>query len=1127
MSANDQSYTLPPATSNILGGIKVGSNLSVTQDGILSADDQSYMLPIASASTLGGIKVGERLSVTSSGVLSANDQSYTLPPATSNTLGGIKVGSNLSITQDGTLSADAGQYELPVASTNTLGGIKVGERLSVTSGGVLSANDQSYTLPPATSNTLGGIKVGNNLSVTQDGTLSADDQSYTLPIASASTLGGVKPDGSTITINSESGVISSTGEANTASNLGSGEGVFSSKSGANLQFKSLKAGSNVTISSDSSEITISSTGGGGGGMSNPMTTSGDLIVGGTYGTPTRLGVGSAGKFLKVGSSGNALEWGDGSSYTLPPATSNTLGGIKVGNNLSVTQDGTLSADAGQYELPVASTNTLGGIKIGERLSVTSSGVLSANDQSYTLPPATSNTLGGIKVGNNLSVTQDGTLSADAGQYELPVASTNTLGGIKIGERLSITSGGVLSANDQSYTLQPATSNTLGGIKVGNNLSVTQDGTLSADDQSYTLPIASDSTLGGVKPDGSTITINSENGVISSTGEANTASNLGSGEGVFSSKSGANLQFKSLKAGSNVTISSDSSEITISSAGGGGGGMSNPMTTSGDLIVGGTSGTPTRLGVGSAGKYLKVGSSGNSIEWGDGSSYTLQPATSNTLGGIKVGNNLSVTQDGTLSADDQSYTLPIASASTLGGVKPDGSTITINSESGVISSTGEANTASNLGSGEGVFLSKSGADLRFKSLKAGNNVTISSNSSEITIAASGGSGGMSNPMTTSGDLIVGGTSGTPTRLGIGSAGKFLKVGSSGNALEWGDGSSYTLPPATSNTLGGIKVGNNLSITQDGTLSADAGQYELPVANSNTLGGIKVGERLSVTSNGVLSASDQSYTLPPATSNTLGGIKVGNNLSVTQDGTLSADDQSYTLPVASASTLGGVKPDGSTITINSESGIISSTGEANTASNLGSGEGVFSSKSGVNLQFKSLKAGSNVTISADSSEITISSAGGGSGGMSNPMTTSGDLIVGGTSGTPTRLGVGSAEQALVVNTNCDGVTWKDVLSCTSKSLSSNGYFTFSDDLILQWGYLAFAGTNRKESTITLPVSFSSKNYSFSGLIKSNVSGTDKHSLCLSENARSSSTLTVCIYGADSSTTFNGITWIAVGY
>lgn len=34
-----------------------------------------------------------------------------------------------------------------------------------------------------------------------------------------------------------------------------------------------------------------------------------------------------------------------------------------------------------------------------------------------------------------------------------------------------------------------------------------------------------------------------------------------------------------------------------------------------------------------------------------------------------------------------------------------------------------------------------------------------------------------------------------------------------------GGGYTLPPATSETLGGIKVGSGLSIEEDGTLSAD--------------------------------------------------------------------------------------------------------------------------------------------------------------------------------------------------------------------------------------------------------------------------------------------------------------------
>lgn len=47
---------------------------------------------------------------------------------------------------------------------------------------------------------------------------------------------------------------------------------------------------------------------------------------------------------------------------------------------------------------------------------------------------------------------------------------------------------------------------------------------------------------------------------------------------------------------------------------------------------------------------------------------LRPATTTTLGGVKVGSGLSVAADGTLSADAQEYTLPIATATTLGGVK---------------------------------------------------------------------------------------------------------------------------------------------------------------------------------------------------------------------------------------------------------------------------------------------------------------------------------------------------------------------------------------------------------------------------------------------------------------------------
>lgn len=57
-------------------------------------------------------------------------------------------------------------------------------------------------------------------------------------------------------------------------------------------------------------------------------------------------------------------------------------------------------------------------------------------------------------------------------------------------------------------------------------------------------------------------------------------------------------------------------------------------------------------------------------------------------------------------------------------------------------------------------------------------------------------------------------------------------------------TYHLPIASATTLGGIKVGDNLTIESDGTLNAEATEYQLPVATSSTLGGIRVGSTLSI-------------------------------------------------------------------------------------------------------------------------------------------------------------------------------------------------------------------------------------------------------------------------------------------
>ena len=57
----------------MLGGVKVGTGLSITPDGVLSSTGGGGSdLPIASASQLGGVKVGTGLSVAVDGTLSVN-----------------------------------------------------------------------------------------------------------------------------------------------------------------------------------------------------------------------------------------------------------------------------------------------------------------------------------------------------------------------------------------------------------------------------------------------------------------------------------------------------------------------------------------------------------------------------------------------------------------------------------------------------------------------------------------------------------------------------------------------------------------------------------------------------------------------------------------------------------------------------------------------------------------------------------------------------------------------------------------------------------------------------------------------------------------------------------------------
>jgi len=80
--------------------------------------------------------------------------------------------------------------------------------------------------------------------------------------------------------------------------------------------------------------------------------------------------------------------------------------------------------------------------------------------------------------------------------------------------------------------------------------------------------------------------------------------------------------------------------------------------------------------------------------------------------------------------------------------------------------------------------------------------------ELTTPATGGDITSDGNWVAAGDLIVGTGENTAAILTKGTEGQVLKVGSS--TLEWGAETTYSLPTAASDTLGGVKIGTGISI-----------------------------------------------------------------------------------------------------------------------------------------------------------------------------------------------------------------------------------------------------------------------------------------------------------------------------
>jgi hypothetical protein len=592
-----------------------------------------------------------------------------------------------------------------------------------------------------------------------------------------------------------------------------------------------------------------------------------------------------------------------------PASTSTMGAVKIGGGIDVAYDGVISVNTAgfAYVLPVASVLTLGGIRVNSvepditvepvngyvslNYNFTTTEGLSSditwdliNEKkvvTYRLSTASVTTLGGVKIGTGIGVAADGTISVTTASFALQTATSVILGGVKIGSNLLAAGDGTISFNtatlvSTSTTAQfistTATNSQLGGIKIGTGFITSADGTINIDPTaSYDLPTATNVVLGGVKIgagisaaiDG-TISLNTSTLVTTAT------------TARFVSTTATNSQLGGIKVGTGFTAATDGT-INVNTA--------TLMATAVQIT---TTATGIQLGA------VKVGSSISTLADGTinvntatlmaTSVRSLTTATATQTGVVQIGTGLLIDGDAILSLDTSTVVssainiLTPAAVGTLGGVKI-GSGISVTVD-GTISLNTATLVRNSLYANTATFITTTATDTRLGGVKIGAGIaaqldgTISVDTSNITVNS-----------TTYATFVA--TAASPTQLG------------------------------------GVKIGAGVSVDPDGTIAVntstlvEAAVRSVTTASGAQLGVVQLSSQFTATNAGLLylntstlfasavTATYATYISTTATSAQLGGVKVGTNINSAVDGTISVTTGAgYVLPTASTTTIGGI-------------------------------------------------------------------------------------------------------------------------------------------------------------------------------------------------------------------------------
>jgi hypothetical protein len=352
---------------------------------------------------------------------------------------------------------------------------------------------------------------------------------------------------------------------------------------------------------------------------SPITQLGDIIYGGLDGVSERLGgnITTTRKFLSQtgdGSNSASPSWQGVAISDLPTVTiakggtgetvkaaafdalaPSTTKGDLIGHNgtdnirLPVGADGAVLVASSASASGLAWDTVAGGSSVFDdsvfriqdnsdstkKLAFETSGISTGTTRTLT-PPNASDTIVGATAAQTLT---NKTLTSpvissisNIGTLTLPT-STDTLVGRATTDTLTnktLVSPTITGGNINATTLQ------VGGVNVLTAASIELDDLNDVDTTGATVHGANyvleySSVSGGYTLD-----------TVTGAGEVNTASNVGaSGAGVFKQKTGTDLEFKKLVAGSNVTITGGTSDITISGGAGGGASALNDLT---DVVI---------------------------------------------------------------------------------------------------------------------------------------------------------------------------------------------------------------------------------------------------------------------------------------------------------------------------------------------------------------------------------------------------------------------------------------------------------------------------------------------------------------------------------------------------------------